>query len=108
MNQELRALQVTRYGKGDEERRSDVGGGKDEPTEWKCGDEEPSLRSHARASICRGCRYSQSDMLDIQRYSAFTSVCGYFSLSCALCARGTVTLKRGVDGLTNISTSSRL
>lgn len=64
MNQELRVLQVTRYGKGDEERRSDVGGGKDEPIEWKCGDEEPSLRSHAHASICRGCRYSQSKLLD--------------------------------------------
>ena len=36
MNQELRALQGTRYGKGDEEPRSDVRNGKDD-SECKLG-----------------------------------------------------------------------
>ena len=43
MNQELRVLRVTRYGKGDEERSSDVGGGKMRLPLKKCGDGESSL-----------------------------------------------------------------
>ena len=79
MDQELRALQGTRYGKGDEERRSDVGGGKDEPTECKLS----VRRWGVQFTIACTCFYlpGKSNVSDIQSYSAFTLLCLWMFLS---------------------------
>ena len=78
MNQELRALQGTRWHEGSQDRCCDIGYRKDKPSKWKVCVRRRGmvwgLGWHARASVCLASRNS----VIYERPTVDVRVLGYF------------------------------